>query len=86
MQKIKTVKTRAAFQDGDTVVQMGVYDTKDGPIPKVLLKKLEEKNPFVRVLAYEPEPQPVKKEEAKEAPKQEVKEAIFKPSFDSKKK
>ena len=87
MQKVQRLRSLYSHTVGDKVIKQGIYDVSDGPIPEYLLGLVDKKNSGVSVLLWQPEPQPVKKEEVKkEAPKQEVKDAIFKPSFDSKNK
>ena len=86
MQKVQRLRSLYTHTVDDKVIKQGIYDVADGPIPEYLLGLIDKKNSGVTVLLWQPEPQPVKKEEAKEAPKQEVKETSFKSSFDSKKK
>jgi hypothetical protein len=88
MPKVKSIRTLASFDDGDKRVDRGTY-TDD--IPPILLKKLEEKNPYVKVLAYEteevkvtkPAASPVIEEKVVEEKKPEKEEKTF---FGGKKK
>ena len=87
MQKVQRLRSLYTHTVDDKVIKQGIYDIADGPIPEYLLGLVDKKNSGVTVMLWQPEAQPVKKEEVKEAPKQEVKEATaFKSSFDSKKK
>ena len=88
MQKVQRLRSLYTHTVDDKVIKQGIYDIADGPIPEYLLGLVDKKDSGVSVILWQPESQPVKKEEEakKEAPKQEVKEVTFKSSFDSKKK
>ena len=88
MPKVKSIRTLASFDDGDKRVDRGTY-TDD--IPPILLKKLEENNQYVKVLAYvteegkveKPVASPVIEEKIVEEKKPEKEEKTF---FGGKKK